>query len=74
MPFDLGSDLLEYFISLIRLILAYISRIAMWIGLLIVVNQSIRSVIYKNMRGNLSIISKGIAILIISIIFYSILA
>jgi hypothetical protein len=74
MPFDLGSDMFEYFISLVQLILVYISKIAIWVGLLIIANQSIRGLFYKRIKANLSMILKGVAIFVVSASFYFVLA
>lgn len=73
MAFDIGGTALEFFLDIIYLIVLYISKIGVMIGLMFTTEKLCKAIIYKNWKFNSGKIVQGLGMISISLVFYLIL-
>ena len=70
---DIGGSALQYFLDILLLILLYISKVGIWIGIMFSVEKISKAIITKNTSYHIGKIDKGIVLIVISSILYLIL-
>ncbi|MHA1198896.1 MAG: hypothetical protein ACTSQF_06040 [Candidatus Heimdallarchaeaceae archaeon] len=73
MAFDIGGSALQFFLDIMYLVILYISKIGLIIGLMFTVEKTCKAAIDRNMKFHLSKIMKGLGLIALSLVMYLIL-
>ena len=71
---DISDNLIQSILSVLNIAFIYISKMGMWIGLMVTTDRASKAILYKDKKRNGAAISKGIGIIFISLILYILIA
>ncbi len=73
MAFDIGGSALQFFLDIMYLVVLYISKIGLIIGLMFTTEKLCKAIIDRNMRYHINRIMKGLGLIVMSLIIYLVL-
>jgi hypothetical protein len=73
MAFDIGGSALQFFLDILYLIILYISKIGIIIGLMLITERLCKAAIERNWRYHLNRILKGLGLVVLSLVVYLVL-
>ena len=72
MAFDIGSSTSQFFLDFMYLIILYISKVGLIVGLLFTTERLCKVAIDKSLRYHLNKIFKGLGLVVLSFVIYMI--
>jgi len=70
MVMDIGSSTLQFFLDFMYLVILYISKVGLIVGLLFTTERLCKTIIDKSLRFHLNKIFKGLGLVTVSLIIY----
>ncbi|MHA1201379.1 MAG: hypothetical protein ACTSQ4_02505 [Candidatus Heimdallarchaeaceae archaeon] len=67
---DISNNIFQNLLSILNVALFYIAKLGMWIGIMITAEKASKTILYKERRWNGIAISKGVGLILISLILY----
>jgi hypothetical protein len=67
---DISNNIFQNLLSILTVALFYIAKLGMWIGIMITTEKASKTTLYKERRWNGIAISKGVGLILISLILY----
>jgi hypothetical protein len=67
---DISNNIFQNLLSILIVALLYISKLGMWIGIMMTTEKASKTTLYKERRWNGIAISKGVGLILISLILY----
>jgi hypothetical protein len=67
---DISNNIFQNLLSILIVALLYISKLGMWIGIMMITEKASKTTLYKERRWNGIAISKGVGLILISLILY----
>ncbi len=67
---DISNDIIQNLLSILNTVLVYIAKLGMLIGIMISTEKASKAILYKERRWNGIAISKGLGLILFSLILY----
>ena len=67
---DISNNIIQNLLTILNMALIYIAKIGMWIGIMISTEKVSKTILYKERKWNGIAISKGMGLILFSLILY----
>ncbi len=67
---DISNNIIQNLLTILNIALVYIAKLGMWIGIMISTEKTSKVILYKERRWNEITISKGLGLILFSLILY----
>ena len=67
---DISNNFIQNLLTILNMVLIYIAKLGMWIGIMISTEKTSKTILYKERRWNGIAISKGVGLIFFSLILY----
>ncbi|MCK4971700.1 MAG: hypothetical protein KAS52_00120 [Candidatus Heimdallarchaeota archaeon] len=67
---DISNNIIQNLLTILNMALIYIAKIGMWIGIMISTEKVSKTILYKERKWNGIAITKGMGLILFSLILY----
>lgn len=67
---DISNNIIQNLLTILNMALVYIAKLGMWIGIMISTEKASKTILYKERKWNGIAISKGLGLMLFSLILY----
>ena len=71
---DISNNIIQNLLTILNVVLVYIAKLGIWIGIMITTEKASRTILYNERKWNGITISKGVGLILISLILYILVA
>ena len=67
---DISNNIIQNLLSILSVVLVYIAKLGMWIGVMISTEKASKAILFKEKKWGRVTISKGMGLILFSLILY----
>ena len=67
---DISNNIIQNLLTILNIALVYIAKLGMWVGIMILTEKASKTILYKERKWNGVAISKGLGLILFSLILY----